>query len=408
MNTTLVKGLHKLSINGSATPPSDSDPLSSSPAAKHNPSDNDYIKYLDYPALEANYNIHKYVPSYIHNGGIATPIIRDLIVDKPIYAAANSHVKKKKKKKGTSDGKTKKAERHEAHEAKKAERHEAHEAKKHYLEEKKALRQEHKAERRELKNNRYRGLGDIDISEPEEPYERDTFNFNSDLDGFSFNKSYGGDAVVFNNPYEPNYNNYTTRMDRRASSVTLTNSIPSAGPLYHKKRNNSIVSKLRHLVKGSSDEDSTPARVRSNRADDSMTTPPSEEDPPVYSKQDTNYFDNPLDRSNSFDQTKSTMTSSRKKNDGIKHKFMRLTFGGESKKHRAIGMYMDFFATFFRTKWGSNKVYALRETSNAKVSTGRLMESGGDDANRNWVGFNLVKHMGLVPFEFQGICRLKQ
>ncbi|KAG7660551.1 uncharacterized protein J8A68_005970 [[Candida] subhashii] len=54
--------------------------------------DEHFIRTADYDQLESTYNIHKYYPQFFHNDGISTPDLRDLIVDKPIYKDANKHV----------------------------------------------------------------------------------------------------------------------------------------------------------------------------------------------------------------------------------------------------------------------------------------------------------------------------
>jgi hypothetical protein len=56
----------------------------------------DMLAKINYEMLESKYNIHKYYPKYIHNSAISTPVLRDLIVDKPIYKDANKHVKRNK------------------------------------------------------------------------------------------------------------------------------------------------------------------------------------------------------------------------------------------------------------------------------------------------------------------------
>lgn len=57
------------------------------------PADDDFIRTLDYDDLEQRYDIHKYYPKFIHNYDYLTPQIREMIGDKPVYAKANEHVK---------------------------------------------------------------------------------------------------------------------------------------------------------------------------------------------------------------------------------------------------------------------------------------------------------------------------
>ncbi|ABN66559.2 Phosphatidylinositol-4-phosphate 5-kinase and related FYVE finger-containing proteins [Scheffersomyces stipitis CBS 6054] len=76
------------------------------PVEETEESNSEFIKSINYDSLEKKYDIHKYYPSYIHNCGISTPVLRDLIIDKPIYADANKHVKKKKKRSSARDGRS--------------------------------------------------------------------------------------------------------------------------------------------------------------------------------------------------------------------------------------------------------------------------------------------------------------
>lgn len=55
--------------------------------------DKTFIKNIDYDELERRFQVHKYVPNYIHHYDYLTPQIRSMINDKPIYAQANQHVK---------------------------------------------------------------------------------------------------------------------------------------------------------------------------------------------------------------------------------------------------------------------------------------------------------------------------
>lgn len=48
---------------------------------------------FDYEDLETKFDIHKYYPKYFHNYNYSTPVIKDMIADKPIYAEANKHNK---------------------------------------------------------------------------------------------------------------------------------------------------------------------------------------------------------------------------------------------------------------------------------------------------------------------------
>lgn len=57
--------------------------------------DENFIRKADYAMLEQRYGLAKYYPSYVHNPLILTPVLRDLIIDKPLYADANRRKKKR-------------------------------------------------------------------------------------------------------------------------------------------------------------------------------------------------------------------------------------------------------------------------------------------------------------------------
>lgn len=78
-STIITKGMNKLSLNSSG-----------------GPSDGDYIRYLDYDELEEKFQVHKYYPKFIHNE-LPTPDLKEMIADKPIYAKANDHLTKEQK-----------------------------------------------------------------------------------------------------------------------------------------------------------------------------------------------------------------------------------------------------------------------------------------------------------------------
>ncbi|EGW33163.1 uncharacterized protein SPAPADRAFT_50076 [Spathaspora passalidarum NRRL Y-27907] len=150
----LARGVAKLSL--------------SSIQASLQSSDNDereIIKHIDYDMLERAYNIHKYYPQYIHNYDISTPVLRMLIVDKPIYNDANQHLKN-----GESYEKRKllNCQLHEKRDARKASRKERKERKR----EKQLMKQEQKLKNKgyhdQFKNedsDYYSDSTDVDIDE---------------------------------------------------------------------------------------------------------------------------------------------------------------------------------------------------------------------------------------------------
>lgn len=77
--TTLLKGIGKLQVSGPAVPDS--------------PTDEDFIKCLDYDELERKFGCFKYYPKFLNNYDYLTPEIREMIGDKPVYLKANKHLK---------------------------------------------------------------------------------------------------------------------------------------------------------------------------------------------------------------------------------------------------------------------------------------------------------------------------
>ncbi|CAK9440264.1 uncharacterized protein LODBEIA_P43640 [Lodderomyces beijingensis] len=150
----LSRSINKLSLD----PPDLSNPLRFH--HHHQNSQNDdmpymNIKNIDYDLLESKYQIFKYCPQYIHNYDISTPVLRDLIVDKPIYNDANKHVKlkkrKKKKRNGNLDEQGEEPQQHQQQKDEQKQRKEKKEERKEKREEMKELKRQHQREKRDLK-----------------------------------------------------------------------------------------------------------------------------------------------------------------------------------------------------------------------------------------------------------------
>lgn len=93
MASTIINGLNKLSVREddghlllNVYDETESDEIDN----------DDLIKILNYQELEEKFQIFKYYPKFIHNGEISTPKLKSLIVNKPIYSKANSHVRELK------------------------------------------------------------------------------------------------------------------------------------------------------------------------------------------------------------------------------------------------------------------------------------------------------------------------
>lgn len=256
-STILSKGLNKLSLNNTS-----------------GPTNEDYIRNLDYDFLEEKYNIHKYYPRFFHNDSLS-PELRELIADKPIYAKANQHVTKEQRK-----------------------------------EQRRAQIQQMKKEQRQADRARQ----EYDIA---------------DMRSRPRNVSYAGKPVgnlaapgpppaavpmavpkqappLFRNPFDSN-------------QPTLIDDDNSGAGAVRANRHNSIAGKFMSFIRGKTDS------VDSH-----------DENENVNDNENENENDNSLTVSKSYDQTKSNMTSSRKRPNIIKLKFNELT---NRKYADQIGMY---------------------------------------------------------------------
>lgn len=151
--TTLLKGIGKLQV--------------SSNTVLDSPTDEDFIKCLDYDELERKFGCFKYYPKFLNNYDYLTPEIKEMIGDKPVYLKANKHLKGFKNpgtKKTfvteidvetgemTVKEKTERKDRKARKEERRARREERRDDRKEDRKERKELRKEQK-ERRDVKKN---------------------------------------------------------------------------------------------------------------------------------------------------------------------------------------------------------------------------------------------------------------
>lgn len=76
---TLLKNFDKFHISGNNV--------------NDSPTDEDFIKCLDYDLLERKFGCFKYYPKFLNNYDYLTPEIKEMIGDKPVYSKANKHLK---------------------------------------------------------------------------------------------------------------------------------------------------------------------------------------------------------------------------------------------------------------------------------------------------------------------------
>lgn len=267
MSSTIInKGISKLVLNSPGVP-----------------TDEDFIRGIDYDELERKYRVHKYYPQFVHNE-LSTPSLKKMIADKPIYGKANEHLTKEQK------------------------REQMKELKRAYTREQKQIREREKLYKKKDKvANRWcngeshqrraskpeqgledtrnsRQMGPENLGGTEGQCQHDTMPHDHARHQLKH-------EMVFRNPFDSNQS--TLIEDDPTSSAVKTH------------RQNSIAGKLMNFLKGRLDEEST--------------------------------NDNKLELSKSYDQTKSAMTSTRTKPQphGLKTKINELS----NRRYTDLGMY---------------------------------------------------------------------
>lgn len=232
----------------------------------------DDIRLIDYEELEAKYDIHKYYPKYFHNEELSTPSIKEMIYSKPIYAAANEHLKDwvnpgvmkvYETELDLDSGKLKI--RKERQEQKKQQRQERKEDRKERREERKEERKERREELKEHREERKETSEDSNRKnsrDSKSEKKRAKLKIKRQLEQRKrLIESKERKAINFNNPWSKN------------ESLIIYENQYGTG---EESRKNSVTSKLISLISNTSD-------------------------------------DYKLLKTNSYDQTKSTLTSGRKK-----------------------------------------------------------------------------------------------
>lgn len=244
----------------------------------------DDISLINYEELEARFNIHKYYPKYFHNEGISTPDIKGMIYDKPIYAKANEHVedwvnpgvmkiyeteldldsgKLKIRKERKEQKKQRQKEREDRREDIKERREERREERQERREDRKESRDERKEARKEQRQER-KQTSEETTRTSKRDRKREKLNNKKLLENRRrLIESKERPMISFNNPW-----------DKKDSLMIYENQVSSR--FDDESRKNSITSKLISLVSNNSD-------------------------------------DYKILKIDSFDQTKSALTSKRKK-----------------------------------------------------------------------------------------------
>ncbi|CAH6721506.1 hypothetical protein CLIB1444_06S03752 [[Candida] jaroonii] len=240
----------------------------------------DELSNINYDLLAKKYQMYKYYPKYFHNEELKTPDIKEMIIDKPIYSSANEHLDDyvnpgvmkiyeteldldSGKLTITKERKEKRKEKREEKIAERAERREERE-------EKRKEKREERKERRESRSEK----GNKDERKLERKRERQE-NKCKLVERRKLIESKEKPGVVFKNPFgnEP-LHKLSTTYSNETNITNFTNYTQIS--MGSNERKNSITSRLVNLLSNTSDD-----------------------------------YD--LERTNSFDQTKSNMTKGRKR-----------------------------------------------------------------------------------------------
>ncbi|CAR66305.1 DEHA2F08800p [Debaryomyces hansenii CBS767] len=276
-STIISKGINKLSLNSLGPP-----------------TDEDFIRNIDYDELEKKFHVRKYYPQFIHNE-LATPNLKEMIADKPIYAKANDHLTKEQK------------------------REQIKELKRAYMREQKQIREQENLQRKrepvanrwcngaatqrrasrpeqgteDTRRPRQMPYEDVGVMNGQGPHDTTQHEYKSTIGNLKgYSRHHSKHDMGFRNPFDSN------------QSTLIENDPTTSAVKTH--RQNSIAGKLMNFIKGRSDDESSD--------------------------------DNNLTLSKSYDQTKSSMTTTRKKpkSHSFKTKINELT----NKKYTDnLGMY---------------------------------------------------------------------
>lgn len=296
------------------------------------PSDDEIIRHLDYDRLEQELDVHKYYPKFLHNYDYSTPQIKEMIGDKPVYSKANRKNKSGNKNIAEFDAVTGEvvpaaSERKTAKKLEKAlkkdlslsQAREKRAQKKEHREQKKELREEYREEKKQL----HQAYKDERRAEKEESRKlmrehmnqrRKSASNSKSTDTFEpipFPKSEDPAAdFTFRDPFQSNQSTLVPSRQKSHLAQSRKNSIRTLDRVLLRKPSLSL--KLRDMVLLKRHEEKT---------------------------------DNLLERTNSYDQTKSTMTSVR----GAQNDLLRFDDRTGRRMSETIGTYIFSFFFFHPT-----------------------------------------------------------
>lgn len=265
------------------------------PLRGSSPPPREYIRHLNYQELEDKYAIQRYIPRYIHNGDYSTPVLRDMIGTRPIYSDVNKKMR---------------------------------------LHQKRLHRRQERHSKIARKLKKYDN--DDDINEIGRLLSEELV-FNNPWDSYPEEKP-AEDQLYQDQMNYPNVKNYTTKRDRRG----------------HDAESSHLTSRLAHKALGREARLAKRGTRRGTEGNIGTNIPEKNSIGANGRVSDDNIL-NPIDfireelhslvKSNSYDQTKSTMTKERRSLKSIKQRL--ISFSSRKRSSEQIGMYTNF------KKWGS-------------------------------------------------------
>lgn len=210
-------------------------------------SDSQFIRTIDYEELERKFSIHKCYPQFIHND-VPTPQLKKLVEDKPIYAKAH-----------TEEDKKAMHQRHlkEKHELKRKNRKEKRELK----QDEKDLRKAYKEIQKDMRTARRRGYSKDDQDDAAAldignnagnnvPELNDTFNFEDEkmANGLKYPEVRRGSDEDLASPYGSRNSSIDLKSTKTRSTLNamfrnMGIRMPSEKPHYA-QNNDALINKL--------------------------------------------------------------------------------------------------------------------------------------------------------------------
>lgn len=247
------------------------------------PTPREYIRHLNYQELEDKYAIQKYIPRYIHNENYSTPVLKDMIGTKPIYSEVSKKIR---------------------------------------LRQKRAQRRQERHEKIARKLKKYDK--DDDINEIGRMLADDLV-FKNPWD--SYPEQNAVESQIYNDQMSyPNVRNYTTKKvhDPEPSNMTRRTTLADLGvPPPQRSARRGTVGNIGSTIPEQKS-------IGTNHRLSNHNVRPMDSEDEMH----------PLVKSNSYDQTKSSMTKDRRRLKSLKQRL--ISFSSKKRFNEQIGMYGNF------------------------------------------------------------------